>query len=57
LENGLIRRTWRLEPDAATVGFDNLMTDQPVIRAVKPEAILTLNQVPVVVGGLTGLAR
>ncbi len=54
LDNGLIRRTWRLEPDAATVGFDNLMTDQPVIRAVKPEAILTLNGIQAKVGGLTG---
>ncbi len=54
LDNGLIRRTWRLEPDAATVGFDNLMTDQPVIRAVKPEAILTVNGILVKVGGLSG---
>ena len=26
LTNGLIRRTWRLAPNAATVAFDNLMT-------------------------------
>src|ERR1041385_5235852 len=28
MNNGLISRTWRLSPNAATVAFDNLMTDQ-----------------------------
>ena len=54
LNNGLLSRTWRLAPNAATVAFDNLMTDQPVIRAVRPEAILTINNVRVAVGGLSG---
>ena len=38
LENGLIRRTIRLSPGSATVGFDNLMTDNPIIRAGRPAA-------------------
>ena len=30
LDNGLIRRTFRLKPNGATVGLDNLMTGQAV---------------------------
>lgn len=54
LNNGLIRRAWRVSPNAATVAFDNLMTDEPVIRAVKPEATITINSNLIPVGGLTG---
>ncbi|NQU23311.1 MAG: alpha-galactosidase [Candidatus Nealsonbacteria bacterium] len=54
LGNGLIRRTFRLAPNAATVGFDNLMTGQTIIRGVKPEAIVTIDGVRCEVGGLTG---
>ncbi len=28
LENGLVRRVFRLQPNAATVAFDNLMTGE-----------------------------
>ena len=54
LGNGLIRRTFRLSPNGATVGFDNLMTGQAIIRGVKPEAMVTVDGVPYEVGGLTG---
>ncbi len=54
LENGLIRRTWRLNPNAAAVAFDNLMLDQSVIRGVKPEAIVQIDGVNYAVGGLKG---
>jgi hypothetical protein len=54
LDNGLIRRTFRLAPDAATVGLRNEMTDTEMLRAVKPEATLTIDGVPCAVGGLTG---
>lgn len=54
LNNGLIRRAWRLSPNAATVAFDNLMSDEPILRAVKPEAILTINSNVITVGGLAG---
>ena len=43
LNNGLIRRAFRIVPNAACVAFDNLMTDTALLRAVKPEAILELN--------------
>ncbi|MHB8969790.1 MAG: hypothetical protein ACYC3X_18955 [Pirellulaceae bacterium] len=54
LTNGLVRRTWRIAPNAATVGFENLMTGAAVIRGVKPEAILELDGAKYSVGGLVG---
>jgi len=54
LTNGLIRRTFRTAPNAATVGYDNLITETPVIRAVKPEARLQIDGVWYDVGGLEG---
>ncbi len=54
LSNGLVRRVFRLVPNAATVGFDNLMTGEAILRGVKPEAELTINGVNYAVGGLLG---
>jgi hypothetical protein len=54
LANGLIRRSFRLAPNAATVGFDNLVTGEAILRGVKPEAELTLNGITYAVGGLKG---
>jgi len=54
LDNGLVRRTFRLAPNGATVGLDNLTADQAVLRGVKPEASVTLDGVRYEVGGLKG---
>lgn len=54
LDNGLIRRSFRLTPDCATVGFENRMTGASVIRGVKPEATITLSGKIFPIGGLTG---
>jgi hypothetical protein len=54
LANGLIRRAFRLGPNAATVAFDNLMTGAALLRAVKPEAALEIDGVRYQVGGLVG---
>jgi hypothetical protein len=54
LSNGLIRRVWRIAPDAATVSFTNLRTRQSLLRGVKPEAVVELNGVAWDVGGLDG---
>lgn len=43
MTNGLIRRVWRLTPDAATVAFDDMMTGASLIRGVRPEAELELD--------------
>jgi hypothetical protein len=54
LDNGLVRRVIRLAPNAATVSFENLMTGESIIRAVRPEACVVLEGVRYEVGGLTG---
>jgi len=54
LENGLVRRTFRLAPNAATIALDNLATGASMVRAVRPEARIQLNGVWFDVGGLTG---
>jgi hypothetical protein len=54
LANGLVARTFRIAPNAATVGFDNLVSGQALLRGVKPEAIVELDGVRYEVGGLKG---
>lgn len=52
--NGLISRTFRIHPNGATVGFDNLMTGEALIRGIKPEARVELDGMSYAVGGLLG---
>ena len=54
LSNGLLRRTFLLAPNAATIALDNLMTGENELRAVRPEALLVINGKEYPVGGLTG---
>lgn len=54
ITNGLLSRTFSLKPNGATVAFDNLMTGQAELRAVRPEAVLVLNGKTYPVGGLDG---
>lgn len=54
LDNGLVRRTFRIRPNGATVGLDNGMTGQTVLRGVKPEAKVEINGHGFAVGGLRG---
>jgi len=54
LSNGLVTRYFRLTPNGATVGLDNLMTGAAMLRGVKPEAQLVLDRLPFDVGGLKG---
>ena len=54
LANGLIRRAFRVAPNAGCVAFDNLMTGESLLRGVKPEARLRLDGVDCDVGGLSG---
>jgi hypothetical protein len=54
LANGLLARTFRLAPNAATVGLDQLVTGAAVLRGVKPEAVVELDGVRYEVGGLKG---
>ena len=40
LNNGLLRRVIRLQPNAATVALDGLASGESLLRGVKPEQIL-----------------
>lgn len=52
--NGLISRTFSITPDVATIGFDNLVTGESLLRSVRPEASVTINKNTIEVGGLYG---
>ena len=54
LGNGLVRRTIRLSPNAATVALDNRMTGASEIRSVRPEAVVEIDGRRYDVGGLVG---
>ncbi|WP_146662522.1 hypothetical protein [Anaerohalosphaera lusitana] len=54
LGNGLIERRFKLAPNCATVAFDNLMTTESILRAVRPEAVIVLDGIEFDVGGLIG---
>lgn len=52
LSNGLVARTFVVEPDVACIGFDDLVSDRALLRAIEPEARAVLDGVEVRVGGL-----
>lgn len=54
LDNGLLRRRWRLQPNAATVAIDDHTTGTSLLRAVKPEAVLVIDGTEYAIGGLVG---
>ncbi|MBM3988258.1 MAG: hypothetical protein FJ294_09920, partial [Planctomycetes bacterium] len=54
LSNGLVARTWRVEPDVACIGFDDLMADRALLRAVEPELRASIDGAEVRAGGLAG---
>lgn len=54
LTNGLARRVWRLSPNAATISLENLTSGEQLLRAVTPEAQVTIDGTDYPIGGLTG---
>jgi hypothetical protein len=54
LQNGLVRRVFKISPDAATVALDNLMTSESILRSVRPEGQVWLDGKKFNVGGLLG---
>src|SRR6478736_1395386 len=54
LNNGLLRRVIRLQPNAGTVALDNLATGEALLRGVKPEAVIELDGQRFDIGGLKG---
>jgi hypothetical protein len=54
LYNGLVKRTFRLSPNLTCFDYKNLSSGQQLLRAVRPEAVVTINGLEYVVGGLIG---
>lgn len=54
LNNGLLRRVIRLQPNAATVALDDLVSGESLLRGVKPEAIIEVDGKRFDIGGLRG---
>ncbi len=54
IENGLLKRSFYLGKNIACFDYTNLTNEQQLIRAIKPEARLILDNVEFQVGGLTG---
>ena len=52
ISNGLIARQIQISPNAATVSFKNLTTNEQFVRSVRPEARVVLNGQTYNVGGL-----
>ncbi|MCY7422552.1 MAG: alpha-galactosidase [Chitinophagaceae bacterium] len=54
MNNGLVRRSFRLQPNVVCYDFTNLATKQQLIRAVSPEAKIQLEGQWYNIGGLHG---
>lgn len=54
LYNGLVKRAFRLQPNTACTDYTNLSNNQQLLRAIKPEAKLTINGKNYNIGGLHG---
>lgn len=54
LNNGLVKRAFVIAPNVACVDYSNLTNGQQLLRAVKPEAKITIDDKEYNVGGLIG---
>lgn len=54
LSNGLVQRSFRLQPNLVCIDYKNLVTGQQLLRAVAPEAVLTIDGKEYKIGGLEG---
>jgi len=54
LYNGLVKRAFRITPNVACIDYTNMTNGQQLLRAIKPEAQLTINGITYDVGGLRG---
>ncbi len=54
LYNGLVKRTFRLSPNVVCTDYKNMINGQQLLRALEPEAIVSINGKEYNVGGLYG---
>ena len=51
ISNGLINRVFR---NGTTIGLNNLVTGEGLLRSIRPEAEVMINRINIPVGGMTG---
>lgn len=51
LSNGLVNRIFR---NGVTIGLNNLATGEELLRSIRPEAEIILNDISIPIGGLIG---
>jgi len=54
LDNGLVKRTFRIAPNVVCVDYVNLVNGQQLLRAIKPEGNIVIDGKPFNIGGLYG---
>ncbi|GAA5222024.1 DUF1349 domain-containing protein [Membranihabitans marinus] len=54
MTNGLISRIFSINQDATTIGLDNLMNGESMLRSIRPEGELVVDGITVPIGGLLG---
>ncbi len=54
LSNGLVKRSFRLSPNLVCTDYRNMVNGQQILRAVKPEARISINGNEYNVGGVYG---
>jgi hypothetical protein len=54
LYNGLVKRTFRIQPNLVCIDYKNMSNGQQLLRAIKPEAKVIINNKDYNVGGLHG---
>ncbi len=54
LSNGIVTRTFTVQPNCATVGLDHLVNNESFLRSVRPEAEVEIDGLTLNVGGLIG---
>jgi hypothetical protein len=52
--NGLVKRTFRIQPNVVCFDYTNMSNGQQLLRAIKPEAKVIINNQEYNVGGLRG---
>ena len=54
LNNGLVKRVFRIQPNISCIDYSNLVNGQQLVRAIKPEAMITIDQKTYHIGGVYG---
>lgn len=54
ITNGLVSRTFRIDPYFARYSFKNLITGKEMLRAIRPEATIEINGKIYPIGGVSG---